>query len=174
MSTSNKIGEEALASFSETEVSSLVTVSDIQVEIVRKDIKNLHLAVYPPDGHVRVAAPQKTTDDNVRLAVVSRLAWIRKQQASLAKQPRQSEREFVSGESHYFWGKRYLLEVIERHGKHELIIKNNKKMKLFINPKTSKANRELVMNEWYRQQLKARIPELLKKWQPKVGKTVST
>ncbi len=72
-----QLGEEALASFSETEVSSLVTVSDIQVKIVRKDIKNLHLAVYPPDGHVRVAAPQKKTDDNVRLAVVSRLAWIR-------------------------------------------------------------------------------------------------
>jgi len=161
-------------SISKPTTSADLVVSDINIEIVRKDIKNLHLAVYPPDGHVRVAVPQKTTDDNVRLAVVSRLAWIRKQQESLAKQPRQSEREFVSGESHYFWGKRYLLEVIERRGKHEFVLKNNKKMRLTVNPNTSKTNRELVMNEWYRQQLKIRIPELLEKWQPKVGKQVNT
>lgn len=154
-------------------ISADLVVSDINIEIVRKDIKNLHLAVYPPDGHVRVAVPQKTTDDNVRLAVISRLAWIRKQQTNLAKQPRQSEREFVSGESHYFWGRRYLLEVIERRGKHELILKNNKKITLFVNPNTSKAGRELVLNEWYRQQLKIRVPELLDKWQPKVGKEAS-
>ena len=161
-------------SISKPTTSADLVVSDINIEIVRKDIKNLHLAVYPPDGHVRVAVPQKTTDDNVRLAVVSRLAWIRKQQASLAKQPRQTEREFVSGESHYFWGKRYLLEVVERSGKHEFVLKNNKKMRLTVNPNTSQANRELVMNEWYRQQLKIRIPELLEKWQPKVGKQVNT
>lgn len=145
-------------------------MQDIRVKIVRKNIKNLHLAVYPPDGMVRVSVPRHITNDNVRLAVVSKLSWIRKQQAKFASQPRQSKREMVSGESHYLFGKRYLLEVVERHGRHEIIEKNNNTLILYVNPGTTEANRRLVLNEWYRNQLKQRIPGLLKKWQPVVGK----
>lgn len=116
----------------------VMRVAEIDVEVVRKDIKNLHLAVYPPDGHVRVAVPKNVTDESVRLAIVSRLSWIKNQQANLAKQPRQTEREYVSGESHYFFGKRYLLEVIERRGKHEVKVKNNKKIQLYVNHGASK------------------------------------
>ena len=86
-----------------------IVIRDIPVQVVRKDIKNLHLGVYPPDGQVRVSAPQHLTDDNIRLAVISRLSWIRKQQAAFQAQPRQSEREMVSGESHYLFGQRYRL-----------------------------------------------------------------
>ena len=148
-------------------------VSGIPVQVMRKSIKNLHLSVCPPDGHVRLAVPLHMTDDNVRLAVVTRLSWIKKQQANFQAQPRQSEREIVTGESHYVFGKRYRLEVIERRGRHEVIIKNNSTLQLFVNPSTSTQNRALVLTEWYRQQLKARIPDLLTHWEPLVGRQVS-
>jgi len=143
------------------------------VQVVRKAIKNLHLSVCPPDGHVRLAVPLHMTDDNVRLAVITRLSWIKKQQANFQAQPRQSEREIVTGESHYVFGKRYRLEVIERRGRHEVIIKNNSTLQLFVNPSTSTQPRALVLTEWYRQQLKARIPDLLTHWEPLVGRQVS-
>ena len=149
--------------------SSSITVNDIQVQIVRKDIKNLHLGVYPPNGRVRAAVPLHVTDENVRLAVINKLGWIKKQQAHFRAQPRQSQREMVTGESHYVWGKRYLLDVIERTGKHEIAIKSNKRLTLFVSPNTTRTNRELVLNEWYRATLKERIPDLIAKWEPIVG-----
>ena len=142
------------------------------MQVVRKDIKNLHLGVYPPDGKVRVAVPKHITDENVRLAVVSKLAWIKKQQAKFAAQPRQSRREMVTGESHYLFGRRYLLEVVERNGRHEIVEKSNTTLILNVQPGTSEVNRRLVINEWYRNQLKEKIPGLLEKWEPVVGKEV--
>src|SRR5512143_2638214 len=93
-----------------------IKVSGLTVDVVRKDIKNLHLAVYPPAGRVRVAAPLRISDEAVRLAVVSRLGWIKKQKSKFTSQARQSEREYVSGESHYFQGQRYRLNVIYQAG----------------------------------------------------------
>lgn len=150
-----------------------ITVSGIEVQVVRKDIKNVHLAVYPPNGRVRVAVPLHVTDDNVRLAVVNKLSWIRKQQAHFQAQARQSQREMVSGESHYVWGRRYLLDVVERTGRHEVVIKTNKDLVLYVNPGTTRDNRERALNEWYRAQLKERIPELIAGWEPVIGKQVN-
>lgn len=147
-----------------------MVVSGIAVQVVRKPIKNLYPSVCPPAGRVRVAVPLHMTDDNVRLAIISRLSWIKKQQASFQAQPRQSEREMVTGESHYVFGKRYCLEVIERRGCHEVVLKNNSTLQLFVNPGTSTQNRALVLNEWYRDQLKAQIPDLLNHWQSAIGK----
>jgi predicted metal-dependent hydrolase len=152
---------------------SAIVIRDIPVQVVRKPIKNLHLGVYPPDGQVRVSAPEHLTDDNIRLAVISRLSWIRKQREAFQAQPRQSEREMVTGESHYVFGKRYRLEVIERRGRHEIVMKNPSTLQLFVNPGTTQANRDLVLKEWYRQQLKARIPTLLEQWEPIIGHQVS-
>ncbi|MGR9117291.1 MAG: M48 family metallopeptidase [Gammaproteobacteria bacterium] len=149
-----------------------ITVSDIPVKVVRKNIKNLHLGVYPPEGAVRISVPLHITDENVRLAVVSRLSWIKKRQEEFRRQPRQTEREYISGESHYFQGKRYILDVVECYGKHSLCLKNNARMLLHVQPGTIKDNRALVVNDWYRSQLKAMIPPLLEKWQPVVGKEV--
>jgi len=149
------------------------TVNQIPIEVVRKEIKNLHLAVYPPDGHVRVAVPLHVTDDNIRLAVISKLRWIKKQQAHFRAQARQSMREMVTGESHYLWGKRYRLEVVERWGAHEIGIKNNTWLRLYIRPNTSRANRERVINEWYRTELKKSIPPLIEKWEEIMGLQVS-
>jgi len=150
--------------------SNFITVADIPVEIVRKNIKNLHLGVYPPEGRVRVSVPEHITDENVRLAVVGKLAWIKKQQTEFQKQPRQSERQFVAGESHYFQGRRYLLNVVERYGRHEVVQTSNAKLSLYVRPGTSLENRERVMTEWYRAHLKSLILTLLNKWQPVVGK----
>ena len=159
-------------SISNLVVSNHFVVSGIPVQVVRKDIKNLHLSVYPPDGHVRVAVPSQMTDDNIRFAIISRLSWIKKQQVSFQAQPRQSKREMVTGESHYVFGRRYRLEVMERWGRHEVTIKNNSTLQLFVNPGTSTQNRTLVLNQWYRDQLKERIPGLLKHWQSVIGEQV--
>lgn len=152
----------------------ILTVSDIPVEIIRKDIKNLHLGVYPPNGLVRVSAPAHITIDNVRLAVISRLPWIKRQREEFEKQPRQTEREYVASESHYYWGSRYLLEVIERVGKQEVILENRTKMILYVRPGTHLVSRELTINNWYRSRLKEAITPLLDKWQPIIGRTAQS
>ena len=102
-----------------------IEVSGIPVEIRRKAIKNLHVGVYPPDGRVRVAAPEHLDDEAVRLAIVSRIGWIRRQRRSFTRQQRQSAREMVTGESHYFAGKRYLLNVLEGPGNPRVVVANN-------------------------------------------------
>ena len=149
--------------------SSFITVADIPVEIVRKNIKNLHLGVYPPEGKVRVSVPEHITDENVRLAVVDKLAWIKKQQTEFGKQPRQNKRQFVVGESHYFQGRRYLLDVVERYGRHKVVLTSNAKLTLHVRPETRVENRKRVMTEWYRTHLKSVIPTLLRKWEPIIG-----
>src|SRR5258706_3140522 len=109
-----------------------ITVSGIRVQIVRKAIKNLHLGVYPPGGRVRVAAPLAVTDDAVRLAVVGKLGWIRRQRTKFQTQLRQSEREMVSGESHYFLGRRYRLRVVSQDGPGKVHIRNNSIVELHV------------------------------------------
>jgi len=143
------------------------------VEVVRKDIKNLHLAVYPPNGRVRVAVPTRVSDDAVRLAVIARLSWIRKRQAALEQQERQSEREMVTGESHYVNGRRYLLDVVERHAPFRVTIRNNRTLELQVRPGSDRARRERVLWDWYRRSLRRQIPGLLEKWEPVIGVKVA-
>jgi len=145
-----------------------IEVSGISVEVVRKKIKNLHLGVYPPEGRVRVAVPLKIDDEAVRLAVISKLGWIKRKQKEFAEQPRQSQREMVSGESHYYLGQRYRLNVIEHSGANLVRLKG-KTIDLYVRPKADQARREAVLNQWYRQQIKQLIPDLLTKWEPVVG-----
>jgi predicted metal-dependent hydrolase len=148
---------------------SVQVIGGLDVYVIRKDIKNLHISVMPPNGRVRVAIPLHVNDDRVRSAVVTKLAWIKKQQADFEKQPRQSEREMVSGESHYFFGRRYRLEVVEVTGKSHLAIKGNSTILLFTPADTSKEKRLKLLDEWYREQIKERLPALLTKWQAVVG-----
>ena len=151
---------------------SSICVSNIDVHIDRKEIKNLHIGVYPPDGRVRVATPLHIDDDAIRLAVVSRLAWIRRQIKNFEEQPRQSKREMLSGESHYFLGKRYLLEVCYGASKHEVKI-NHSKLELHVRTNTSIENRQLLLNEWYREQLKIQVAKLIAKYEKKMNLRVS-
>ena len=143
------------------------------MEVIRKDIKNLHVGVYPPSGRVRVAAPLRLDDDAVRAAVISRLGWIRRKQDAFARQDRQSQREFVSGESHYFEGRRYRLDVMELDGRPMVRILNNTTMMLRVRPGSGRDVREAVLDRWYRSQLRGRLPALLSKWEPKIGVRVS-
>ena len=142
------------------------------MDVVRKDIKNLHIGVYPPAGRVRVAAPVGLGDDAVRLAVVSRLAWIRKRQARFVAQHRQSEREFVTGETHYFEGRRYRLDVLEGAGRSNVRLRNRSIMEFRVPTGTNRGKKETVLHRWYRCELQARLPMLREEWEPKVGVTV--
>ena len=139
------------------------------MEVVRKDIKNLHIGVYPPTGRARVAAPLHLDDDAVRLAIISRLGWLRRQQTAFEQQVRQSQREFVTGESHYFEGRRYRLDVLECHGRAMVCLQNNKKMLLRVRPGTDRDDREAILHRWYRDQLRTRIPPLIAKWESEIG-----
>lgn len=139
------------------------------VEIVHRDIKNLHVGVYPPSGRVRVAAPMRLDEDAVRLAVISRLGWIRRKQAGFEQQARQSQREFVTGESHYVEGRRYRLDVTERDGPPTVRLLNNTTLALTVCPGTDRDKREAVLCRWYRHRLRSRLPALVAKWEPRVG-----
>jgi predicted metal-dependent hydrolase len=150
-----------------------IRVSGLAVQVVRKDIKNLHLGVYPPNGRVRVAAPLRVSDEAVRMAVVTRLAWIKRQRAKFAGQSRQSAREFITGESHYFLGQRYRLNVVVQDGTAHVAIRNNRTIDLFVREGSDTAQRERVLLAWYRQQLKELIPTLIQKWEAIVGVKVA-
>lgn len=150
-----------------------IMVGGIAVEVVRKDIKNLHLGVYPPHGRVRVAAPLVVSDEAVRLAVIGKLGWIKHQKAKFAAQPRQSQREMVSGESHYFMGRRYRLRVYEQDAPAKVAIRGIASLDLFVRPGTSAEKREAVLQRWYRAQLMALIPPLLEQWQAQLGVAVA-
>lgn len=150
-----------------------IVVSGLTVDVVRKDIKNLHLAVYPPAGRVRVAAPLRVNDEAVRLAVISRLAWIKRQRTKFTSQARQSEREYVSGESHYFQGNRYRLNVIYQSGTARVAIRNKSALDLYVREGSDREQREKVLLEWYRLKLKELIPPLIAHWEPVIGVKVA-
>lgn len=150
-----------------------ITVSGISVEVVRKAIKNLHLGVYPPYGRVRVAAPLSMSEDAIRLAVVGKLGWIRKHQTKFANQERQSTREYVTGETHYFLGRRYRLNLIPHQGHGRISLRNSTTMDMFVREGADVACRRRLLSGWYRQQLKSRIPALIAKWEPIMGVTVA-
>lgn len=150
-----------------------IVVSGVPVEIVRKDIKNLHLGVYPPHGRVRVAAPLRISDDAVRLAVIDRLAWVKRQRARFEAQPRQSEREMVSGESHYFFGRRYRLRVIPSQGPAKVHLRGKSYIELHIPPAMGPRDRERALHRWYRRRLKELVGPLLERWPAALGVEIS-
>jgi len=146
-----------------------IEISDCTIDVVRKCIKNMHLSVYPPTGRVRIAAPLNIDDAAVKLFAISKLAWIKKNQRKFGQQERQSPRAFAERESHYFEGRRYLLRVTEHEAPPKVIIKTKTHIDLFVRPNTSIEQRQIILNEWYRKQLKNQIPELIGKWEKIIG-----
>lgn len=142
-----------------------VSVNGLPVEVIRKNIKNLHLRVYPPEGHVRIAVPLLVSDDAVRVAVASRLAWIKRQQERFQNQARQLAPEYIFGESHYLFGQRFLLNVLYHKGAGRLVQRNNSWLDLYVREGSSLEQRERVFQEWYRKQLRELIPSLIEKWE---------
>ncbi len=150
-----------------------IDINGISVEVRRKSIKNLHVGVYPPDGRVRVSAPLRFDSESIRLAVVSRIGWIRRKRATFETQVRQTEREMVTGESHFVLGRRYRLKVVEAPGAHRVHIAGNSWLELTVRPGTDTAGRKRALERWYRDILRERIPALLDEWQPRLGVEVT-
>jgi len=146
-----------------------IEVGGIAVEVVRKAVKNLHLGVYPPAGRVRVAAPLHLDDDAVRLAVVTRLGWIRRRQEEFREQERQSKRELVTGESHFFRGRRLRLNVVEHDGPPSARLAGKTRLELLVRTGSDREKREAVLEGWYRSQVRDAAQDLLEVWEPMVG-----
>lgn len=146
-----------------------LSISTLTIDIVRKNIKNMHLAVYPPHGRIRLSAPENTDSEMMRLFAISKIGWIKKHIKSFEAQPRETPREYISGESHFFQGKRYMLNVIERKGFNKVEIKGTKNINLYVRPNTSKEDKAIILREWYRAEMKKQIPEILSKWESIIG-----
>lgn len=149
-----------------------INLGEISVEVIKKDIKNIHLSVYPPTGAVRISAPLRMNLDAIRVYAISRMGWIKKHQKKLREQEREAPREYLDRESHFVWGKRYLLKVIEEDAAPEVDLKHNKIL-LRIRSGTSKEKKRSILEEWYRQKLKEAIPPLITKWEKLMGVNVN-
>lgn len=148
---------------------STIVLNDLSVEVVRKDIKNLHLGVYPPKGRVRVAAPLAMSDDAVRLAVIGKLGWIRRQRATFEHQPRLPEPEAVSGESLYLFGQRYRLRVLVTDGRPKVTSRGKTWLDLHVRGSATDVERRAVLDRWYRSQLRSAMEPLTTQWEETLG-----
>lgn len=147
-------------------------LGDINIEVVYKEIKNIHLGVYPPDGKVRIAATARSNPETVRVFAISKLAWIKQQRQKFQNQPRETPREYLDRESHYLWGKRYLLKVAYSEDATGIFLRHNKIL-LRVKPGTDQDGKAAIMEEWQRQLLKEAVEPLLEKWQPILGVAVA-
>ena len=144
------------------------TLGDIEVDVVFKDIKNIHLSVYPPEGKVRISAPVRMDLDTIRVFTISKLGWIKTQQKKMREQERETPREYLDRESHYLWGRRYLLKIVEMDQPPAVELKHSK-IVLQVRLGTETTKRQQILDEWYRDQLKTAIPPLIAKWEPLMG-----
>lgn len=147
-------------------------LNELDIEIVQKNIKHVHLSVYPPDGRVKVSAPLGMAPDTLRVFVISKLAWIKKQQSKLRAQPREAPREYLDRESHYVWGKRYLLKIEEAEAPPRIELKHNK-LVLSVRPGTNPTRKQAILEAWYRDNLRQAVPALIEKWQSRMGVSVT-
>jgi predicted metal-dependent hydrolase len=149
-------------------MSTQLQLGDITVDVVLKDIKNVHLSVYPPAGRVRISAPLRMSTDTIRVFALSKLGWIKQQQKKLREQARETPREYLERESHYVWGKRYLLTITESDRPPMVELQHNQ-MCLTLRPDTDETRREAIVEGWYREQLKEAAPSVIAKWEPLMG-----
>ena len=145
-----------------------INLGEIAVDVVKKDIKNIHLSVYPPAGKVRISAPLRMDLDTIRVFAITKLAWIKNQQKKLREQDRETPREYLERESHYVWGKRYLLKLVEKDAAPTVELKHSK-MILQIRPQANEGKMQEILEGWYREQLKEAVLVLVEKWQPLMG-----
>lgn len=145
-----------------------IVLGDLHVDVIRKTIKNLHLAVLPPHGKVRIAAPRYMKLDTIRVFVISKLAWIKAQQHKMQMQEREAPREYLDRESHYVWGKRYLMKRVEEDAAPAVALQP-KQLVLQVRPRTDEARCQDILDGWYREQIRAVVPALVAKWEPVMG-----
>lgn len=142
-------------------------VGSLKIRVVRKDIRNIHLAVYPPNGIIRLASPRNVSQDTLRLFVVSKIGWIRKQQRKFQRQDREGKKEYAQRESHYYLGRRYLLKTIEKKAR-PVISTSNKYIVIQVRPKTSPKKKRQLLDQWYRGQMKQVVEPLIEKWEQRI------
>lgn len=147
---------------------SRIKLDEIEVNVLRKDIKNIHLGVHPPSGRVRISAPSHMKLDTIRVFAISRLNWIKQQQRKVREQARETPREFVERESHYLWGKRCLMKVVEAD-EAPSTEPTHSKMILQVRPGTGRDRREAILDRWYRDQLKTSALPLIASWERTIG-----
>lgn len=150
----------------------IIRLGEIAVEVTRKDIKNVHLNVHPPNGRVTLATPTGTRLEVARAYAISKLSWIREQQRKLTVQARETPRQFVERESHYVWGRRYLMSVDYQNAKPSVLL-GNKRITLIVRPGCSEVKRAEVMHEWHKSLLHEVVPPLIQKWEQKLKVRVS-
>lgn len=145
----------------------IIELGDISISVTRKDIKNVHLSVHPPEGRVTLVAPTGTRIEVARAYAISRLGWIREQQSKLEAQARETPRQFVERESHYVWGRRYLMVVNHQDAKPSVVL-DHKRITLTVRPGSDAHKRAEVIHEWQKLQLHAVVPVLIRKWERKL------
>ena len=149
-----------------------IDLGGIPVDVVKKDIKNIHLSVHPPTGRVRIAAPLRMNLVTIRVFAISKLAWIKQQQKKLREQERETPREYLDRESHYLWGKRYLLKIVDRDAVPRVELRHNT-IVLCARPASDEAKKQSILDEWYRAQLRDDIAPLIAKWESLIGVVVA-
>ena len=143
-------------------------LGEITIDVIWKDIRNVHLSVHPPTGRVSIAAPLRIPLDTIRVFAISKLGWIRQQQNKLLKQEREAPREYLSRESHYVWGRRYLLSIVESEGPTSVELRHSR-LVLNARPDWDQTRKQMVIERWYRDLLRAAVPPLCAKWEPILG-----
>lgn len=143
----------------------IITVNKIPVEVEWKEIKNIHLTVYPPDARVHISAPMTMTKESIRLYIITKLEWINKRITMIRDQARQTEREYVSGENHYYKGVRYRLNVVFQQAPPSVSLSGTQFINLYLRDGSGIEKRAEVIREWYRAELKATLPPLIEKWE---------
>ena len=149
-----------------------IHLGDLVISVTRKDVKNVHLSVHPPNGRVTLVAPKLTRLDVARAYAVSRLSWIRQQQEKLLGQARETPRQFIERESHYLWGRRHLLTVQEVDAKSAVTL-DHRRIRLSVRPGSTQETRAAVMHDWHKSLLHVVVPKLIKRWEPRLGVEVS-
>lgn len=149
-------------------MSEVIKLGGISITVTRKEIKNVHLSVHPPNGRVTMSAPKETRPEVARAYAISKISWIREQQEKLRRQARETPREFVERESHYLWGRRYLMTVIEQDSK-PCVTLDHKRITLSVRPGSDHAKRASIIHEWHKSLLHEFVPPLIAKWEQKLG-----
>jgi predicted metal-dependent hydrolase len=145
-----------------------IQIGELSIRVSRKDIKHVHLSVHPPDGRVTLSTPSATRLEVARAYAISKLGWIRAQQQKFRSQARETPRQFVTRESHYLWGRRYLLIVVHANDKPHVRL-DHRRITLTVRPSSSAEKRGEVMHEWHKMLLHEVVPVLIKKWEAKLG-----
>lgn len=146
----------------------ILDLGELHAQVIRKAIKHVHLSVYPPDGLVRISAPEGMTLETIRLYAITKLVWIKSQQSKILAQERETPREYLDRESHYVWGKRYLLKIVPASSTPTIEVKHSV-LELHARPGSTESKHAELLEAWYRDQIKAAVPALLQKWQPLIG-----